>query len=230
MIVYTSKEKNNKEIHFAKIKVDESLKALKTQATLPSMHHGDYFMETKTLPGSAYAKIKGISTYDPDIKYTFSDEESYAYRKFYLPTNASSYVTNKYVLRRTSISKLFIYGEAFDENINLGQNPIFNFADLYRQEKETLEKIKEVLQYEDPDVTKMILRCEHQHFAQFYYDIFPYLSFQNIASFNIEETQKLHDETTTLGIRTDAFDEILNVVPVAETNSEILSLARTRRK
>lgn len=144
---------------------------------------------------------------------------------------SSEYVIEIYEFKllNPGITQFFVSGLDFNKS-KITDNMHFDFTTLINSNENNIEEIDCILSLPKPDVIKKLLYKLYPELAIFYYEVYPYITFKEIENYNIAELQKLRMTTEALRVNTYYIDQLLDYLPTAENNTELLRLLNNSKK
>lgn len=189
-----------------------------------SLQEFDYEGREYTVAQNRVAWLKTNTDYnDGSSFYDFKNKKAYLYEYVYEPEKLK---ISEFNLLRSNITEFFISGLDFRKQRLVTDNMDFDISTLINLDKNSEEEINSILSLQNKEIVKDILYKLYPEFATFYYEIYPYMTLEQIESYDIDKLKELRIATESLKVNTCCIDQLLNYLPKAENNVKVLNLLK----
>lgn len=173
--------------------------------------------------------------YRDNVKYDVLFDQGYNFESQMAYSKSGkncSYSVSSYKISYPKITQFFVKGmEVHRKSTSklIDNEFMFNLGLLIPELDKNIDELIYMLDGPNKELVKRMLYKYYVDFAIFYYEIYPFIEFQECERYNIEELRKLKEQTEKLRMSTQNIDDMLNFVPVAQENSKVITLLKRGR-
>ena len=130
-----------------------------------------------------------------------------------------------------AITEFFSYWNKYN-NMSGNKKIILSCYDLSTlfASMENFKDLEKIFSKEQGELLKRTLYKDFPQFAIFYYEIYPYLDFEILGSYDITKLINARLQVQELGLDTSQLDLMVNNLDIAENNGKVLKLIKNSKQ